>query len=274
LRCRLVGISGVVVYVIYAYFNYFQSEQFTKFPPDVAKSMRRALYFSNYSPDPKMALKYYKMALEQCDQNGLDPFSDGVMGIKIQLAAWLEKLGSYKSSIEVLEALLRDNKKWVEKMEQAIRDGLVDANGNLLDSEGKIVEVPKKPAPQGEAAATAPGAEEEVPENLWGKRTRVLGKSVGISVKLGELYADEHVLEGDNAGERLIWAVETVLRELQRRQVQGVKEGEGEWMDPEQIGGALEGKLSYQMQRPVLPVLPVLSPLQITDGYRSIGEPL
>ena len=89
----MAGVSFVVVYVIYTYFNYFQSEQFTRFPPEIAKSLRRALYYSNYAPDPKLALKWYKIALEQCEQHGLDPFSNEVMGVKIQLAAWLEKLG-------------------------------------------------------------------------------------------------------------------------------------------------------------------------------------
>jgi hypothetical protein len=242
--------------VIYTYFNYFQSEQFTKFPPDVAKSMRRALYYSNYSPDPKLALKYYKIALEQCEQNGLDPFSDGVMGIKIQLAAWLEKIGSYKNSVDVLEALLRDCKTWVEKMEQSVRDGLVDEDGNLVG-------FTKTPI---EKQADGADADTEPPENLWGKRTRILGKSIGISVKLGELYADEHVLQSEAAGERLVWAVETVLKELQRRQNQGIKVGEGQWMSPEEIGGALEG-------RPIRRMCTASSDRTL-KSHNSIGKPL
>ncbi|KAI1502795.1 TPR domain-containing protein [Biscogniauxia marginata] len=227
----LCGIGCACVYAVYAYFNYFQSEQFTRFPPEIAKSLRRALYYSNYSPDPQSALKYYKLALEQCSEVGLDPFSDEVMGIKIQLAAWLEKIGSFQNSIGVLEALLRDSKKWVQVMEKSVQDGLVDKSGKLVGDS-----VPQdQSAKQDEESETHPE-----PENLWAKRTRILGKSVGISVKLGELYADEHVLQSDLAGERLIWAVETVLKELQRRQVDGVKEGEGDWMTPEQIGGALE----------------------------------
>ncbi|KAI0134421.1 TPR domain-containing protein [Xylariales sp. AK1849] len=225
----LSGISVIIVYVVYTYFHYFQSEQFTRFPPEIARSLRRALYYSNYSPDPKLALKYYKIALEQCEQQGIDPFSDEVLGIKIQLAAWLEKIGSYPNAIDVLEAVLRDCRRWVEKMEQSTRDGLIDKAGNLVGG----------PEPK-QQSEDNPNAEEKVLENLWAKRTRVLGKSVGISVKLGELYADEHVLQGESAGERLVWAVETVLKELQRRQSQGTKEGEGDWMTPEQIGGALE----------------------------------
>ncbi|KAL7622985.1 hypothetical protein AAE478_006664 [Parahypoxylon ruwenzoriense] len=221
-----------------------KSNQFTRFPPQIAKSLRRALYYSNYSPDPKLALKYYKLALEQCSEAGLDTFSDEVMGIKIQLAAWFEKIGSYKNSIEVLEALLRDCKRWVEVMEKSVQDGLVDTSGRLKGA----------PNPQDLAGEEKKESEEHAkPENLWGKRTRILGKSVAVSVKLGELYADEHVLDGDSAGERLVWAVETVLKELERRQVEGVKEGEGDWMTPEQIGGALEGMPTFVMiRRPLI----------------------
>jgi hypothetical protein len=192
------------------------------------------LYYSNYAPDPKLALKYYKLALEQCKANGMDPFSDEVIGLRIQLAAWLEKIGKFQNSIEVLEALLDDCKKWIELMEKSAKDGLVDKSGHFTGATTSQANTPK----EGEDS----DAEEVEPENLWAKRTRVMGKSVGISVKLGALYADDHVLEGDAAGKHLIWAVETVLKELQRRQVEGLKEGEGDWMSPEQIGGALEGK--------------------------------
>ncbi|KAI0179121.1 TPR domain-containing protein [Hypoxylon sp. FL1284] len=255
----LLGVaSGICVYVIYAYFTYFQSEQFTRFPPHIAKSLRRALYYSNYAPEPELALKYYKLALQQCSESGLDPFSDEVMGVKIQLAAWFQKIGSYKNSISVLESLLRDCKKWVEVMEKSVRDGLVDSSGNLADIQNQ----------QGRTAEAGSESEADAkPENLWAKRTRILGKSVGISVKLGELLADEHVLQGDAAGEHLVWAVETVLKELQRRQVQGVKEGEGDWMTPEQIGGALEAlgnhyesKSLYYLAAPLFLQAVTLSP--------------
>lgn len=163
----------------------------------------------------------------------MDPFSDEVIGVRIQLAAWLEKIGNFQNSIEVLEALLQDSKNWVELMEKSVQDGLIDNLGRLKTTTAIQPNIPK----EGDEST----AEVVEPENLWAKRTRVLGKSIGISVKLGELYADDHVLQGDAAGEHLVWAVETVLKELQRRQVEGVKDGEGDWMSPEQIGGALEG---------------------------------
>ena len=191
--------------------------------------MRRALYYSNYNPDPQRALKYYKQALDLCKDLALDPFSDDVMGIRIQLAAWLEQIENYAVSAKVLESVLDDCKRWIEVMEKSVKDGTA----------------PKLVSPRVEAPVDSNGAEQAAadappPETLWGKRTRVLGKAVGISVKLGELYANEHVMEQDLAHERLIWAVETALNESRRRSVEGLKEGEGEWMSPDSIGGALE----------------------------------
>ena len=77
-------------------------------------------------------------------------------------------------------------------------------------------------------------------ERNVGKRTRVLGKTIGISVKLGEYYANPYVDDPEAAEERLVWAVTALLKEQKRREEEGVKEGEGEWMSNEEIGGALE----------------------------------
>ncbi len=124
-------------------------------------------------------------------------------------------------------------------MEKSAREGLIDKSGNLIQPENSSLA--NKSSTRGDKDAVDNKEPEYQPENLWAKRTRVLGKSVGVSAKLGELYADEHVLQGDSAGVYLIWAVETILKELRRREVEGVKEGEGDWMTPEQIGGAFEG---------------------------------
>ena len=148
------------VYVVYTYFNYFQSEQFTRFPPNIAKSLRRALYYSNYSPEPELALKYYKLALEQCAAEGLDPFSDEVLGIRIQVAAWLQNIGNYRNSIEVLEALLQDCKRWVDVVEKSEREGLINKSGYLIQSENSPL-VSKVPLLEGETRGEEENKEEE-----------------------------------------------------------------------------------------------------------------
>ena len=39
----------------------------------------------------KEALKYYKQALQVSQELQMDPFSDEILGVKIQIAAMLEK---------------------------------------------------------------------------------------------------------------------------------------------------------------------------------------
>jgi hypothetical protein len=225
-----------VGYIVKVYIEYFNASQFTKYPPQIATSLRRALYYSNIKPDPKLALKYYKQALEQCAELGLDPYSDDVLGIRIQTAAWLEKIGNYQNSITVLDGIFNDCINWIGWMEKGIAAG-------TLDKAGKPPMPLNPPLEAGEDAK-----EEEVkiePENLWHQRTRLLAKAVGISVKLGQLHSDEHVMESDKAQTRLTWAVETTLSELQRRSSRGVQGEEGSWMSAEEIGGAIEGKAAH-----------------------------
>jgi hypothetical protein len=233
---RLVGIGAIASYVVYLYFTYFNSEQFTRYPPEIANSLRRALYFTNIEPDSKQAFKYYKRALEQCTELGLDPFSDEVLGIRIQVAAWLEKIGNHANAIEVLAQLVDDCKKWQDKFEQALADGSVPKSGVVL------VTVPDTSDDAGDGKEEDGKGREIELENLWHRRTRLLAKAIGASVKIGKLHANEHVREPEESHARLTWAVETALKESARRQKEGEKEVEGPWISQEEIGGALEGK--------------------------------
>jgi hypothetical protein len=151
------------------------------------------------------------------------------MGIKIQIAAWLEHIGSFDGSIKVLEALLGDCIRFVD---MADKSGTGDGNAYKVSAD----------AARGQSRTIDTREMAKVgSETLWGKRNRILAKSIGISSKLGELYSNEHVLQTDKAHERLIWAVETALGEARRRSVEGVKEGEGQWLDNNAIGASLEG---------------------------------
>ena len=160
--------------------------------------MRKALYYTNIALDPKLAVKYYRQALQVANEIGMDPFSDEIIGVKIQLAALMERIQQYKKAIDILEIVKSDNLRWMEEL------------GNKPGNEGK--------------------------------RTRVLRKTIGVSVKLGELYGNEYMDEKEVAEQRLIWAVETILKEQHRRAKEGIKPGEGEWMSAEEIGGSLEGQ--------------------------------
>lgn len=86
-------------------------------------------------------------------------------------------------------------------------------------------------------------------EGREGQRTSVLKKTVGIAAKLGELYSCEYIQDKENAEERLVWAVETALKEKQRRDTEGTKEGEGEWLSAEELGGAIEALGDHYEQK-------------------------
>jgi tetratricopeptide (TPR) repeat protein len=134
----------------------------------------------------------------------------------------------------VLEALLFDCKRWVEAMEKSVKD----------KTSARIPLTPRRlettePVPEGE--------EPNVAEGLWRKRNRLLAKSIALSFKLADLYADDHVMKQDLAHKHLTWAVETALKELQRRKTEGVKDGEGKWLSSEEMGANLEALgLSYE----------------------------
>ncbi|KAG4422531.1 hypothetical protein IFR04_004300 [Cadophora malorum] len=187
--------AGTLMYSNYIYHNYIIGA-FHKYPEPVAKQLRKALYYTNISLEPKNAVKYYREALRIADEVGMDPFSDEIIGVKIQIAALMERVQQYKKAIDILEIVKADNLKWLDRF------------GGQKGNEGR--------------------------------RTRILGKTVGVSVKLGELYANEFVLEKESAEERLVWAVETVLKEQRRREKEGVKEGEGDWLSAEEMGGSFE----------------------------------
>ena len=199
----LIG-TAALGYSNYLYQSYIVAA-FHNFPEPVAKKLRRALYYTNADLQPQEAIKYYKQALQIAEEMGMDPFSDEIMGVKIQVAKLAEDCKQLGKAIQVLEILRRDSLEWLRRF------------GEL--------------------------------EHNRQKRTRVLAKCVGISVKLGELYGSAEIYNRDTAEERLVWAVETVLKErLRRDNLQAAShlsdeqmlEQEGPWMTDSHIGATLE----------------------------------
>ncbi|PNY24224.1 Uncharacterized protein TCAP_05841 [Tolypocladium capitatum] len=227
----------VSVVAVRSYVLTFYNSEFSRYPEPVANTLRRAIYYTNVKPEPELALKYYKKAMEQCAQVGLDPFSDEVLGIRIQVSFWLQKINSYKPAIDVLESVLADCKRWIGVMEQSVKDGKVDAKGRYLTDAPEPP--PTRSEPEGASEAKADEIDAE-PETLWRKRERLLAKAIGTSVKLGELYSDEHVLNPEKSHTHLVWAVETSLKEFRRRESEGAKPGEESWLTPEELGGSME----------------------------------
>jgi hypothetical protein len=190
----LAGSAGIA-YANYLYQSYIIAS-FHNYPEPVAQKLRRAIYYTNIDLDPKNALKYYKQALEIANDLGMDPFSNEIIGVKIQVSALMEKIQNYPKAIQVLEILRSDCLAWEEKF------------GQLEDHKEK--------------------------------RTRIMKQLVAMSVKLGDLYSNQYVQDSKAAEEKLVWALETSLREKQRRQEPAVLEKEGEWMSDNEMGASME----------------------------------
>ncbi|KAK4541486.1 hypothetical protein LTR36_007932 [Oleoguttula mirabilis] len=196
--------TAALAYSNYLYRTYILAA-FHNYPDAVAKKLRRALYYTNTDLQPQEAIKYYRQALQVAEEIGMDPFSDEIMGVKIQVSKLMEDVRQIAKAIQVLEILRNDSLEWLRRY------------GDL--------------------------------EHNKVKRTRVLAKCVGIAVKQGELYGSAEIYDRDVAEERLVWAVETVLKERQRRNTlrasQGLSEAqlqeqEGPWMTDSEVGASLE----------------------------------
>lgn len=163
-------------------------------------------YSRGQNLDIREANKYFRQALQVATEEGMDPFSDEIMGVKYLIAGLFEQQGYYDMACDVLEIMRADCQRWVDEFsDQHI------TNGN---------------------------------------RSRVKKNMVQINVKLGELYDSKYVNEPDDAGKRLVEAVESALGEKQRRETEGVQPGEGDWMTDDEMGATLEGKVSQRAHRP------------------------
>ena len=234
----------MLIYVNYYYRNYILIP-YHPYPEAVAQSLRKAVYYTNVEPNPKSAMKYYKQALERAAACGMDPFGDAVVGIRIQVASMLEQAGKREAAARVMEMVRDECLKAAEEAERG--QGLVE--GLVLKDTLKAVGANEGP---GAGRKGDDGEEQETPAE---RRRRLLQCAVKAGVKLGDLYSHEDIHDPAMAEERLVWAVTTLLKERQRRETEGIKEGEGKWFaSGEEIGGALEC-----MTTPVASLIPFRS---------------
>ena len=224
------------------FYNTFYTKELSRYPEPIANTLRRALHATIIRPDPELAQKLYRKALAQAAEMRLDPLSDEVLGIKIRVAAWLEQIDNHSAAAKTLELVRDECQKWIQVMEQAVKDGKIDNEGRYVAEPKSVSDTPQKEISKegGQNKAVENTEDQPLAESMWHKRQRLLHKAISTSVKLGELYADEHILDGEKAHDRLVWAVEQSLKEFQRRMVEGTKPGEDHWMTPAELGGSIE----------------------------------
>lgn len=173
------------------------------YPEAIGVKLRRARYFTDHHPDGAQAMKAYLAAASMAAEEGMHPLTDEVMGIWIDMARFLELNGNIKESIEILEDQRTKAMAWIGKY------GHVEGSG-----EGDVKD-----------------------------RTRLLQKAIQIASKIGELFSSPYYSNNQKSEEYLVWSVETLLKENQRRREQGLKPGEGEvGIGPDEQGAQLEGR--------------------------------
>lgn len=107
--------AGGLIYANYIYKTYIIGA-FHNYPEEVAQKLRKALFYTNMELQPQEAIKYYRQALEVAQEVGMDPFSDEIMGVKIQVAKLMEDVQQNHRAIEVLERMRIDNLAWLEQV--------------------------------------------------------------------------------------------------------------------------------------------------------------
>jgi len=235
----VIGGIGIFAYISYVELTQIQP-QYHNFPQPVAESLRTAIYYTEIDLNPIKALNSYKEALRRALDLEMHPFSDEVMGIKLQVAMMLEKAGLVKPAIEVLERTKNETMKWI-------------AQGRVAENAAEKKEVVKLPTPANDTPANVQDKEGQDPEEELKKmqafearqRDKALKKVVGMEMKLAELYSSDHIQEDQRAEAARVAAVELCLKEMRRRQELGLPVGGGSdkdsdaWLNMTEIATAL-----------------------------------
>ncbi|KAB8236190.1 TPR domain protein [Aspergillus alliaceus] len=222
--------TATAIFTYIAYIEYTTvAPQYHKFPPPVADALRTAVYYTEVDLNPPKALQAYKEALRVAIEMGVHPFSDEVVGIKLQVAHMLEKAGLVKAAVEVLERTKGEILGFVEK-------------GSSSKGSGSKGLVQKGGSEGGEGDLEEKKKQQEMAEYEDRQRDRVLKKAVGIEMKLAELYASDYMQDDKKAEAAQVAAVELCLKEMNRRQSLGLPVGGGSeeaWLNVTEIATAL-----------------------------------
>ncbi|RAL08134.1 TPR domain protein [Aspergillus homomorphus CBS 101889] len=207
-------LSVVTATGLFAYIAYVEvtqvAPQYTKFPPPMAERLRTAVYYTEVDLQPSKALKAYQDAYKIGIEMGLHPFSDEMVGVRLQIAHMFEKAGLVSAAVSVLEQTRQVALQWVQRS----RKERPDEEGRPviaaeLDS-AKLAELSPELAAEVEARKES---------EAWEDRqvNKVLKKIVGISMKIAELCDSDYIQDSEKAEQNQSYAVQLCLKEMQRR---------------------------------------------------------
>ncbi|OJJ49277.1 hypothetical protein ASPZODRAFT_129707 [Penicilliopsis zonata CBS 506.65] len=210
----VIGATAVFSYIVYVELTQVRP-RFHKFPPPVADALRTAVYYTEIDLSPAKALKAYKEALQIAFEMGMHPYSDEILGIKLQVAMMLEKAGLVQPAIDVLERTKAESLDWIEqgRMRKLIQDMEVEMKKEdaTEPEDPEVLEEQKKM--------------KELEKFEEHQRDKVLKKVVGMNIKLAELYASDYIQDEKKAEACQVAAVELCLKEMKHRQSLGIPVG-------------------------------------------------
>lgn len=180
------------------------------------------MYYTEVDLNPPKALQAYKEALRIGMEMGMHPFSDEILGIKLQVAMMLEKAGLVKPAIEVLERTKVETLKWVDEGRKDI--GLKSKEAAAGIDQKKTEEQDKVKIDDPEILEEQKRLK-ELEEFEDRQRNKALKKAVGIQMKLAELYSSDYIQDEKKAEDAQVAAVELSLKEMRRRQALGLPVG-------------------------------------------------
>lgn len=199
-------------------------EKVNRFPPAVAKELRRALYYTEINLEPQKALEHYKAALQIAMEMDMHPWSDEVLGIKLQMADMLVKAGYHEKAADMLGRIARQGYQWVVRTRERYLF--------TLPKDKKITDPNLKEIVQ---------PDEEYKNYELGLVDRTLKKVIGTFLLLGELYEDEHIKNPVQAFSTRRAALGMLTDEIEYRRRRGLpalatpEEGDN-WMSAEEVG--------------------------------------
>ncbi|KAL3461005.1 hypothetical protein BJX64DRAFT_173073 [Aspergillus heterothallicus] len=220
----VVGSFCTFFYIVYVELKH-NLPQYARYPKTVANHLRTAIWYTDVDLNPPLALKSYKEALQAANEARMHPYSDEVLGIKLRTADMLEQAGLIEACVQVLEQTKTEALAWVEKSKSRIAQQQEDSKRR------------KK-----EYGETPPGHKLEIddPEVLmrWEKiqkfdafeekqQTKTIKKCVGMALKLGQLYASDHIQKPEQSEASYEAAVDMAMKELNSRESQGLPVGGG-----------------------------------------------
>ncbi|KAL4915222.1 hypothetical protein BDW62DRAFT_188902 [Aspergillus aurantiobrunneus] len=219
----VVGASLFFAYIVYIELTQ-NAPQYHKYPPNTARHLRKAVYYTDVVFQPKLALQSYNAALKSAIEEGMHPFSDEVLGINLQAAKLLEQAGAAMQAVKLLET----TKEMILKTVETGRKEAAERK-EAEEKHAKKQVQPKAEYPgQYKLEVDNPQILEEyerikeLDEYNERQRNKAMKKAVGISLKLAELYGSDHIQDSKKAEAAQEAAVELSLKELQYRQSLGL----------------------------------------------------